>query len=115
MNASPQDRATNIRRNTFVVALANLISRITGLIREIVFAAAFGASAAADAFNAAFRVGNLFRELFAEGALANAFVPLYADVSEKEGEASAWDLANAFLGVLLLSVGFASLLILFLA
>ena len=115
MNASPQDRATNIRRNTFVVALANLISRITGLVREIVFAAAFGASAAADAFNAAFRVGNLFRELFAEGALANAFVPLYADVSEKEGTASAWDLANAFLGVLLLSVGGASLLILFFA
>ena len=115
MNASHQDRATNIRRNTFVVALANLISRITGLVREIVFAAAFGASAAADAFNAAFRVGNLFRELFAEGALANAFVPLYADVSEKDGEASAWDLANAFLGVLLLSVGFASLLILFFA
>jgi len=115
MNSRDQARATNIRRNTLVVAVANLISRITGLIREIVFAAAFGASAAADAFNAAFRVGNLFRELFAEGALANAFVPLYADVEEKEGEASAWDLANAFLGVLLLAVGAATLLILLLA
>jgi putative peptidoglycan lipid II flippase len=112
MNSRDHGRATNIRRNTLVVAVANLISRITGLIREIVFAAAFGASAAADAFNAAFRVGNLFRELFAEGALASAFVPLYADVEEKDGEASAFDLANAFLGVLLIAVGAATLLIL---
>jgi putative peptidoglycan lipid II flippase len=111
---SPRDKsqATHIRKNTLVVAVANLISRITGLFREIVFAAAFGASAAADAFNAAFRVGNLFRELFAEGALASAFVPLYADVEEKDGEASAFDLANAFLGVLLQAVGAATLVIL---
>ena len=115
MDSKAQARATNIQRNTFIVALANLISRITGLLREIAFAAAFGASAAADAFNAAFRVGNLFRELFAEGALANAFVPLYADVSEKEGKASGWELANAFLGVLLCAVGAASLLVLLLA
>jgi len=103
-------RTTDIRRNTLLVGAANLVSRVTGLFREIAFAAAFGAGASADAFNAAFRVGNMFRELFAEGALANAFVPLFADVAEREGEGSGWALANALLGVLLAAVGAATLL-----
>jgi len=94
-----------MRGNAMKVAIASLLSRISGLAREIAFAAAFGASAAADAFLGAFRVGNLFRELLAEGALANAFVPMFADVSEKEGLKSGWRLANAFLGVLMLVSG----------
>ncbi len=101
---------TDIQRNTLLVGAANLVSRVTGLFREIAFAAAFGAGVSADAFNAAFRVGNMFRELFAEGALANAFVPLFADVAEREGEVSGWALANALLGVLLAGVGAATLL-----
>lgn len=107
----PEDtHRTDIQRNTLLVGAANLVSRFTGLFREVAFAAAFGAGASADAFNAAFRVGNMFRELFAEGALANAFVPLFADVAEREGESSGWALANALLGVLLCAVGAATLL-----
>ncbi len=103
-------KTTDIKRNTLLVGAANLVSRVTGLFREMAFAAAFGAGVSADAFNAAFRVGNMFRELFAEGALANAFVPLFADVAEREGEGSGWALANALLGVLLAAVGAATLL-----
>jgi putative peptidoglycan lipid II flippase len=112
MSSKPpsDDRRTDIGRNTLVVGAANLVSRFTGLFREIAFAAAFGAGVSADAFNAAFRVGNMFRELFAEGALANAFVPLFADVAEREGETSGWGLANALLGVLMAAVGAATLL-----
>ena len=102
--------ATNLRRNALLVGAANLLSRITGLLREVAFAAVFGAGAQADAYNAAFRIGSLFRELFAEGSLSSAFIPLYADVDEKEGQASALALANAFLGVLLLAVGAATVL-----
>ena len=98
-------KTQDIRRNSAVVGAANLLTRATGLIREMAFAAAFGAGIQADAFNAAFRIGNLFRELFAEGALSNAFVPLYASVEEGEGRESAYALVNAFLGVLLLAVG----------
>ncbi len=112
MTEPPRDDShrTDIQRNTLLVGAANLLSRVTGLVREMAFAAAFGAGISADAFNAAFRVGNLFRELFAEGALANAFVPLFADVAEREGEVSGWALANALLGVLLAAVGVATLL-----
>lgn len=97
--------AKDIRRNTLVVGSANVLARLTGLVREIAFAAAFGAGLSADAFNVAFRIGNLFRELFAEGALSNAFVPLFADTEQKDGLKSAFDLANAFLGLLLVAVG----------
>ncbi|MCP4809432.1 MAG: murein biosynthesis integral membrane protein MurJ [Proteobacteria bacterium] len=96
--------AKDIRRNTLVVGAANVLARMTGLVREIAFAAAFGAGVSADAFNVAFRIGNLFRELFAEGALSNAFVPLFADTEQREGLDSAFALANAFLGVLLVAV-----------
>ena len=98
-------KTQDIRRNSAVVGAANLLTRATGLLREMAFAAAFGAGIQADAFNAAFRIGNLFRELFAEGALSNAFVPLYASVEESDGRESAYALVNAFMGVLLLAVG----------
>ncbi|MCB9797251.1 MAG: murein biosynthesis integral membrane protein MurJ [Alphaproteobacteria bacterium] len=97
--------APDVRRGALLVGAANLLSRLTGLLREVAFAAVFGAGAAADAFNAAFRIGNLLRELFAEGALSNAFVPLFAKVSEESGEREAWALANAFLGLLTLALG----------
>ena len=97
--------ATNLRKNALLVGAANLLARITGLLREVAFAAAFGAGIAADSYYAAFRLGSLFRELFAEGALSSAFIPLYADIEEKEGAESAFALANAFLGVLLIAVG----------
>jgi putative peptidoglycan lipid II flippase len=106
---------TDIRRNTLTVGGASLLARVTGVAREMVFAAAFGAGFQADAFNAAFRIGNLFRELFVEGALSNAFIPLFAKTEQNEGAASAWQLANAFLGVLIFALGGVTLGLLLLA
>ena len=68
------------------VSLLTLVSRITGLIRELFMAATFGASAMTDAFNVAFRIPNLFRRLFAEGAFSQAFVPVLAASKASHGE-----------------------------
>ena len=69
------------------VSLLTLLSRITGLVRELLMASTFGASALTDAFNVAFRIPNLFRRLFAEGAFSQAFVPVLAASKETVGEA----------------------------
>jgi putative peptidoglycan lipid II flippase len=68
------------------VSLLTLVSRITGLVRELLMASTFGASAMTDAFNVAFRIPNLFRRLFAEGAFSQAFVPVLAASRAKNGE-----------------------------
>ena len=68
------------------VSLLTLASRVTGLARDLLMASMFGASALTDAFNVAFRIPNLFRRLFAEGAFAQAFVPVLATTKAKEGE-----------------------------
>jgi len=70
------------------VSLLTLVSRITGLARELLIATTFGASALTDAFNVAFRIPNLFRRLFAEGAFSQAFVPVLAAAKAQEGEAA---------------------------
>jgi putative peptidoglycan lipid II flippase len=63
-----------------------LVSRITGLVRELLIASTFGASAMTDAFNVAFRIPNLFRRLFAEGAFSQAFVPVLAASKAQNGD-----------------------------
>ena len=68
------------------VSLLTLASRVTGLARDLVMASMFGASALTDAFNVAFRIPNLFRRLFAEGAFSQAFVPVLATTKTQEGE-----------------------------
>lgn len=79
-------------RASGVIAVAVMLSRVLGLIREIVFNALFG-TANLGIFIVAFRVPNLLRDLFAEGALSTAFVTVFSQKIEKEGEKSAWDLA----------------------
>ncbi len=69
-----------------VVSLLTLASRVTGLIRDLLIASVFGASAMTDAFNVAWRIPNLFRRWFAEGAFTQAFVPLLAATREEQGE-----------------------------
>lgn len=69
----------NLYRTLITVSGMTMLSRITGLAREILFARAFGASAMTDAFNVAFRIPNLLRRLFAEGAFSQAFVPILAE------------------------------------
>ena len=81
-------------RATGIVGIAILCSRVLGLIREVIFAALFGASRNMDAFLTAFRAPNMLRDLFAEGALSTAFVTIFSKKIAAEGDASAWKLAN---------------------
>ncbi|MGL6109956.1 MAG: murein biosynthesis integral membrane protein MurJ [Rubrivivax sp.] len=90
----------NLLKAASTVSLLTLASRITGLVREQLIAAAFGASAATDAFNVAFRIPNLLRRLFAEGAFSQAFVPILAATREREGDAATQRLIGAVASVL---------------
>lgn len=97
--------AVSLRRAAGGVSLAVLASRILGLVREVLFAGLFGAGRELDAFVAAFRIPNLLRDLFAEGALSAAFVSTFSRKLEREGTASAWRLAALVTNDLLLVVG----------
>src|SRR5215471_12620678 len=77
-----------------VVSFAVMLSRILGLVRDQCFAALFGAGRGMDAFVIAFRLPNLLRDLFAEGALSTAFVTTFSRKIAVEGDQSAWRLAN---------------------
>ena len=68
------------------VSLLTLASRVTGLARDLLMASIFGANALTDAFNVAFRIPNLFRRLFAEGAFSQAFVPVLATTRTQQGD-----------------------------
>jgi len=98
----PKERPARLARSAGVVSLAVMGSRVLGLVREQVFAAFFGASREYDAFLTAFRIPNLLRDLFAEGALSTAFVTTFSQTLEKKGEAEAWRLANLVLNALLI-------------
>jgi putative peptidoglycan lipid II flippase len=81
-----------------------LLSRVTGLARDMLISRIFGASAETDAFNVAFRLPNLLRRMFAEGAFQQAFVPMLADVRARSGETPdrfVGHMASALAGVLL--------------
>jgi putative peptidoglycan lipid II flippase len=91
-----------LARSAGLAGIATLTSRILGLVRETVFATVFGAGNEMDAFNVAFRVPNLTRDLFAEGAMSAAFVPAFTRHLTTDGKASAWRLGNSMLNTLLL-------------
>jgi putative peptidoglycan lipid II flippase len=90
----------SLLKSASIVSLLTLASRITGLVRELLIAAFFGASATTDAFNVAFRIPNLLRRLFAEGAFSQAFVPILAESRAKNGDQATHDLVNAVATVL---------------
>lgn len=79
-------RAVSLFKSASVVSLLTLVSRVTGLVRELLIASTFGANAMTDAFNVAFRIPNLFRRFFAEGAFSQAFVPVLAASKAQHGE-----------------------------
>jgi putative peptidoglycan lipid II flippase len=89
--AQPQRIST---RATGIVGVAILCSRVLGLVRELLFAGLFGAGRNLDAFLMAFRVPNMLRDLFAEGALSAAFITTFSKKIATEGDESAWRLAN---------------------
>ena len=76
----------NLLRALSTVSGMTLLSRITGLARESLKAAAFGAGMQMDAFEAAFRLPNILRRLFAEGAFSQAFVPIFAEYRRQRGD-----------------------------
>lgn len=92
------------------IGAATMLSRVFGLVREQLFAALMGAGFYSDAFVNAFRIPNLLRDLFAEGALSNAFVPTFTEQRIQKSPADAWRLANLVLGALLVVVGTLTLL-----
>ncbi|MBU6154870.1 MAG: murein biosynthesis integral membrane protein MurJ [Bdellovibrionales bacterium] len=83
-----------------VMGIAVLISRVLGLVREQVFAALFGASTATDAYQIAFRIPNLLRDLFAEGAMSSALVPTFIKIQKEEGVERGWQLSTRVFVVL---------------
>jgi putative peptidoglycan lipid II flippase len=91
---SPLPTSRSVARSAGIVSIAVMGSRILGLVREWVFSSFFGASFANAAFQIAFRIPNLLRDLFAEGALSAAFVATFSQTLTKQGEREAWRLAN---------------------
>ncbi|MBB4843886.1 putative peptidoglycan lipid II flippase [Paucibacter oligotrophus] len=91
----------NLLRAASLISVLTLASRITGLVREQMVAALYGASVYSDAFLVAFRIPNMLRRLFAEGAFSQAFVPLLAATRAKEGDAVTHALIDAVATVLL--------------
>lgn len=91
-------------RSSGVVSFFTMLSRFMGLARDIIFARVIGAEALADVFFVAFKIPNFFRRLFAEGAFAQAFVPVLGEYREKGSQAALKDLVNRVFGTLGLSL-----------
>src|ERR1700731_5085444 len=92
---APDDRTEKLNTKAAgIIGIAVMCSRLLGLAREQIFAALFGGGGAMDAFTAAFRIPNLLRDLFAEGALSTAFVTTFTKTIARSGDAAAWRLAN---------------------
>lgn len=89
-----------IIKSAGVVGAFTSLSRLLGLVRDVMMAGFFGTSLVMDAFVVAFTVPNLFRRLFGEGALSSAFVPVLVETRAKEGDGAAWALVNRVLVLL---------------
>jgi putative peptidoglycan lipid II flippase len=100
----------NLLKTLAAISSMTMLSRITGLLRESLFARAFGLSEYTDAFALAFRLPNLLRRLFAEGAFSQAFVPILAEYKTQNGEKSTKTLVDNVASVLLWSTILVSLL-----
>src|SRR5450631_4842443 len=95
LTSAPDDPTEKLNTKAAgIIGLAVMCSRILGLAREQVCAALFGGGGAMDAFTAAFRIPNLLRDLFAEGALSTAFVTTFSKTIARGGDRAAWRLAD---------------------
>ncbi len=96
-----------LARSAGLISIATMASRLLGVAREMVLAAFFGAGGGIemDAFNVAFRVPNLLRDLFAEGAMTAAFVPTFTRTLAERGREAAWRLGNLVINALLVVTG----------
>src|SRR6185503_11697110 len=101
--------------STAFFSIATGLSRIAGLIREIVAASYFGVRGPMSAFTIAFQVPNLARSLFADSALQAAFVPVFTEQLEKRGRAEAFRVASALVFVIAVGLGLVTALFVLLA
>src|SRR2546421_8495050 len=104
MEPDQRETAPNVARNASIVSVAVMASRVLGLVRDQVFAIFFGAGMQYDAFLTAFRIPNLLRDLFAEGALSAAFVTTFSQVLETKGEKEAIRLSNRVATLIILVI-----------
>src|SRR5688572_17038696 len=102
---SPQAPSPTLARSAASAGAATMTSRLLGVVREQVIAAYFGASAATDAYNVAFRIPGLLRDLFAEGAMSAAFIPTFTSLLTTSGKEAAWRLANHVINALIVVTG----------
>ncbi|MEP6848228.1 MAG: murein biosynthesis integral membrane protein MurJ [Acidobacteriota bacterium] len=93
-------KQTSVARSAGIVSIAVMFSRLLGLLREMIFARYFGAGFLYDAYVVAFRIPNVLRDLFAEGALSVAFVKVFTDYQINRSEKEAWRLASLVLNLL---------------
>jgi len=108
--AAAPTKQTSVARSAGVVSIAVMFSRILGLVRELVFAYYIGAGVLYDAFQVAFRIPNVLRDLFAEGALSAAFVKVFTDYQITKSEEEAWKLASLTLNALAIVLSIVTIL-----
>lgn len=96
----PAIKRQSVAKSAGIVSIAVMFSRVLGLVREMVFARYFGAGFLYDAYQAAFTIPNVLRDLFAEGALSAAFVKVFTDYQINKSEREAWQLASLVFNVL---------------
>ena len=94
----------NLTKSSLLFAAGTFLSRVTGLLRDIIVTAFFGAGIMLDAFLIAFRIPNLFREMLAEGALANAFTKVFAELFESDPKRAKQFFADTLLLVTLVGM-----------
>jgi putative peptidoglycan lipid II flippase len=97
---TPAPKQQSVARSAGIVSIAVMFSRVLGLVRETIFARLFGAGFLYDAFVVAFKIPNILRDLFAEGALSAAFVKVFTDYQINKTEIEAWRLAALVFNVL---------------
>lgn len=100
MSQDRAPRSAGLLRSSLVVGAMTMLSRVLGLARDVVIAVVLGASANADAFFVAFKIPNFLRRLFAEGAFAQAFVPVLSEYREQRDHAAVQVLLNRVVGAL---------------
>ncbi|MBM4139784.1 MAG: murein biosynthesis integral membrane protein MurJ [Nitrospira sp.] len=109
---SPQTKHDDIHsvvKSAGVIGVATFSSRILGFVRDMVLARLFGATPAADAFFIAFRLPSLLRELFAEGSMSSAFIPVFTEYRTTRSKQDTWELASAVFTTLLTIVTFVTI------
>jgi putative peptidoglycan lipid II flippase len=107
---APMGEKRRIAKAAGIMSAATFISRILGFVRDMIFAIYFGATGLSDTFFAAFRIPNLLRELFAEGSMSAAFIPVLTEYHQKHGEEEARRLVSITFTFIIVVVGIICLL-----